>query len=316
MRRRLRSLLRIAKNAVTAVVERFWALGFAAAGRIARPRARRWSSAGGQRVLVIAPHPDDEACGCAGTIALHRRHGDAVRVAYVTDGRRSRALGLGPEEMARRRRHEAEASARALGIERMEWLGLPEGEWRAEQLGPRLSALIGDLAPDVVYAPSRIDFHPEHFQAALALALALAGRPAGARAPLVRIYQVQVPLAASLTNLVADVSGARQEIVAALRAYATQWGSVARTLRMRGYAAAFHGAGRYAEEFWELDAEEFRRLHGAPADGWPARAFRGLRMYPWSDPLAYVWGRSERRAVRAAGLKSMRGSTAAMDDGR
>ena len=40
----------------------------------------------GERLLVIAPHPDDEAIGCGGLIALHGSEGRSVRVLVVTDG--------------------------------------------------------------------------------------------------------------------------------------------------------------------------------------------------------------------------------------
>ena len=40
----------------------------------------------GTRILVLAPHPDDEVFGCAGAIMRHVAAGDSVRVAVVTDG--------------------------------------------------------------------------------------------------------------------------------------------------------------------------------------------------------------------------------------
>src|SRR5262245_45666039 len=211
-----------------AIVERWWALWFGLAGRMARPNVRRWSSPGGRRVLALAPHPDDEAIGCGGTLIQHKRAGDQVWIAYATDGRRSRAMGLAPDEMARRRRQEAMASAAALGADRMEWIGLPEGEWAVEQLVAALRALLDQLAPDIVYAPSRVDFHPEHYRVAHALALLLAD---AAEPPAVRVYQVQVPLTAVLTNLVTDLREVAAECQALIMAYTTQKGSLMRTFR-------------------------------------------------------------------------------------
>ncbi|MGH8247299.1 MAG: PIG-L deacetylase family protein, partial [Gammaproteobacteria bacterium] len=156
---------------------------------------------------MIAPHPDDEAVGCAGTIVRHKKCGDAVCVAYITDGRRSGALGLGSEEMASRRRQEAESSAKALRIDRFEWFGLAEGNWSCEQLQLLLAALINQFSPQVIYAPSRVDFHTEHHKVAYGCAQLMSGSEVKASAPWMRVYQVHVPLTPILTNLVADISG-------------------------------------------------------------------------------------------------------------
>ena len=297
MRRRLRGLLRTARNVAIATGEQFWAPGFALAGRVTRPSAREWSSPGGRRVLAVAPHPDDEAIGCGGTLLRHKARGDAITIAYITDGRRSRALGLGAEEMAARRRQEAIAAARALGADRVEWIGLPEGDWEAVQLRPILHELLHVGMPEIVYAPSRVDFHSEHCRVAEALALALAELPLEAKARL-RIYQVQTPLTRVLCNLVADTSDVVVECAGVLGVYVTQRGNMARALRQRRYAAAYYGLKRQAEEFWQVSAEQYVALHGDMYN-WSGRAFRGLRFYSFGDPLAYLWGRAERRRLAA-----------------
>ena len=40
----------------------------------------------GERLLVLAPHPDDEVIGCGGLVALHLREGRKVHVVVATDG--------------------------------------------------------------------------------------------------------------------------------------------------------------------------------------------------------------------------------------
>lgn len=269
-----------------------WQAGFRALS-LARPsRARPWRSPGGLRALVVAPHPDDEVAGCAGTLSLHRLAGDAVSVAVVSDGRRSRAGGRGPEEMRRQRRGEAEAVAAALDYE-LRWLDLPEAEWREAELVESLGAIQAALRPDVVYAPSLVDFHPEHLRVAVCLARAL---PVACPSKL-RVYPVQVPLTACLANLVSPVGSRMACVAAAMRAYASQTTSLWRCLRARRYTGARHALGEPAEEFWEMTADEYRSLHvEASVTG---GSFRGLRDLALSDPLAYVAGRGARRRLAA-----------------
>jgi len=271
------------------LVTHLWRMAFASVRWLASP-TQTWNSAGGQRVLVIAPHPDDEVCGCAGVIALHRQAGDEVSVACITDGRLSRALNLTPSVMAERRHAEFDSAASVLGVTHSLWVGLPEGNWSSAQLSPVLRDLFITYAPDICYAPSRVDFHPEHWQVAEALAQTL---PAELT---LRIYPVQVPLLFGLVNLVADVSNQRTVIETAFAHYLTQANSIACALRQRRYAAAWYHRPVYAETFWELSAPTYRHWH-APQT-WSKRAvFRGMRPRPWSDPLAYLRDHAQKRTL-------------------
>jgi LmbE family N-acetylglucosaminyl deacetylase len=193
--------------------------------------------------------------------------------------------------MGATRRREAEAVASRLDVE-LRWLGLPEGEWREEALRQGLGAALDQCAPSIVYAPSAVDFHPEHVAVARSLAAALA-----ADAPLqLRVYPVQVPLTPVLVNLVSPVGDQLPAIAEAMETYASQAVSLRRCLRSRAYAGARHGLGEAAEEFWEMSAGDYGRLLGTAES--PAHAFRGLRYHALSDPLAYLAGRDERRRLR------------------
>ena len=67
------------------------------------------------KVLVIAPHPDDESIGCGGTVALHVQRGDTVNVVFLTSGE----LGLKQfprEKVWKIREAEADAACKVLGV--------------------------------------------------------------------------------------------------------------------------------------------------------------------------------------------------------
>jgi N-acetylglucosamine malate deacetylase 1 len=273
----------------------FWSGVGWAAGRLAGWRPATWQSPGGQRVLVVAPHPDDEV-GCGGTLLLHGLAGDTVHVAYVTDGRASGAGGLGPDQMAARRRQEVAAVAPVLGLAGAHWLGLREREWDESALVPALRDLLLQTAPDILYAPSCVDFHPEHVRVARCLAQA----SAGLRDLRIRVYQIQVPLTPVLVNLVAPIESVAGQLLRAMRCYATQFGSIERCLRMKRYGGSFYGLGGPAEELWQIDANAYGRLHAR--DSGANTAFRGLPARPFTDPFSYAQGLGARVRLRALSL--------------
>ena len=278
-------------------VAAFWHGVAHVVGRVAGWKPSIWHSPGAQRVLIVAPHPDDEI-GCGGTLLLHRRAGDEVHVVHVTDGRMSRAGGLGPDEMAYRRKLEAAAAARALGCSGREthWLGLREWEWEDAALVPALRDLLRETRAQVVYAPSCVDFHPDHVRVARCLAQALAD--VSPRDLTVRVYQIQVPLTPLLVNLIAPMHTVARDLLAAAQCYASQWGSVERCLRMKRYGASLYHVAGPAEEFWQLDPDAYRRLHTTPTATGADGTFRGVRARPFTDPLSYLRGLRARRHLR------------------
>ncbi|MFC4426234.1 PIG-L family deacetylase [Deinococcus navajonensis] len=109
------------------------------AQRVSRlPRAARWHA--GQRLLVLAPHPDDETLCCAGMIQQAQAAGAQVWIAWVTAGDgfefdaalTQRVLRPGPAGMRRlglQRMEEARRAAALLGVpaQRTFMLGFPDG---------------------------------------------------------------------------------------------------------------------------------------------------------------------------------------------
>jgi LmbE family N-acetylglucosaminyl deacetylase len=287
--------LRPVKRVLAKPIEILWRTMLTWGASSRRSKVRPWTSAGGARVMVVAPHPDDDAIACGGTVLRHAQAADRVTIAICTDGRRSRALA-DPALMAAHRKAEAMQAARLMRGVDMRWMGLPEGEWAIPQMREALGALLEELRPDLVYAPSRVDFHPEHLNVAHALSLALeqsAHRPAT-----LRVYQVQVPLTSTLTNVICQIDTVLHESEAALRAYASQSGSCEFTHRRRRYSASLHGLRGAVEEFWELPVDNYVELHSDPPAQWHD-GYRGLRPFPLTDPLAWLVGTAARRKLRA-----------------
>ncbi len=181
--------------------------------------------------LVLAPHPDDEAIGCGGSLCLHSAAGERVVVAFLTSGE----LGLPevPEEQARRlREREAEQAAPLLGVARLMFLRQPD--WmlgdHVDEAVSQLHELLADEYVSRVYLPHEGDAHPDH-----AAAAAIGREWAEGREPDLLSYEVWTPLPA--WDVVNDIGGVVERKLDAVAAYASQ--------DFYDYARAVRGLAQY-----------------------------------------------------------------------
>jgi LmbE family N-acetylglucosaminyl deacetylase len=205
------------------------------------------------KVLVIAPHPDDEAIGCGGSICLHARRGDRVSVAFLTSGE----LGLKhlpPQDAWRIREAEAMQAAEILGIAQTRFLRLPDwfvGEDSARAAGA-VEELLREDPPDRIYVPHANEWHPDHKAAAKAVAAALAQRVK----PRPEVLQYEVWSALPAYDHVEDITAVMPQKLAAIRAYVSQLRHFRYDHAIRGlnrYRGALAARAKYAEVFVRQD---------------------------------------------------------------
>ena len=205
-----------------------------------------------QRVLVIAPHPDDEAIGCGGAVALHADAGDRVAVLFLTSGegglRHLSAAGAWAVREA-----EATAAAADLSADILGFLRLPDGDVGGDLGGSAaaVAAAIAGWPADVVYLPHPDEDHPDHVAClpVLSVAYARLGRPE----PWLLGYEVWTPL--QRFDHVEDVSAVMDRKLAAVRRHASQVADFAYDRAVAGlnaYRGALAGRCAYAEVFASL----------------------------------------------------------------
>ena len=129
------------------------------------------------RVLVIAPHPDDETLGVGGTICRHVAEGDEVHLIIMTETYPP-VWQAGERD---RRQAEAREAAKALGCASVTFAGFPTVKLNAIpaiDLAGFLTAQFRRLSPQMVYAPPVGDINQDHeavFKAALVACRPLPG---------------------------------------------------------------------------------------------------------------------------------------------
>lgn len=113
------------------------------------------------KILVIGAHPDDCDVSAGGSSALWRQAGHDVRFLSLTDGRAGHHRVFG-DELAARRKQEAAAAGKVLGIS-YDVLDHPDGALEPTlDLRLELIRLIRGYAPDLVLTHRPNDYHPDH----------------------------------------------------------------------------------------------------------------------------------------------------------
>lgn len=142
-----------------------------------------------KRVLVVFPHPDDEAFAAAGTLAKYIDSGSGVTYACLTLGEMGRNMGIPPfanrVTLPEIRKEELIASCRAIGIQDLRMLGFHDKMIEFEDpqlLDNTLLALLKELTPSLVitFYPG-YSVHPDHDATGAAVIRAVGRLPAAER---------------------------------------------------------------------------------------------------------------------------------------
>ncbi len=187
----------------------------------------------GLRVLVLAPHADDEIIGCGGTLAALIEKGAKVTVVVVTDGALGDPLGFCNGDVIAVRRAEAKRAIASLRISDIVFLDLPDGGLRGEErLESAIEMELASHQPDWLFLPSLADAHGDHVAVA-----AVAHRLRASTIPSTRYfeYEIWTPIKA---NRLVDVSNHFNAKRQALQHYALP-------LRYVDYLAGAEGLARY-----------------------------------------------------------------------
>jgi LmbE family N-acetylglucosaminyl deacetylase len=124
------------------------------------------------RILVVAPHPDDEILGCGGTMIKHIEAGDEVYVCIATKG----CMPLFSTESVNKTRSEALECHKSIGVKKTFFLDFPaammEKVERYEMNGKILD-VIKEVQPDIVFIPHWGDMQKDHQMVADACMVAL-----------------------------------------------------------------------------------------------------------------------------------------------
>jgi N-acetylglucosamine malate deacetylase 1 len=201
----------------------------------------------GKRMLVLSPHPDDDAIGLGGTIIKLREHGLEVRVVYLslpTDGAYAHVV----------RKKEALEALETMGVGDY---SIPDGDLpEPGLLRDLIIKELKDYRPDLVFVPSPLENHNQHLVTFTAYLEAL--RFVGdVDTALFEVWGMTVP------NMAVDITLQAERKAKAIAAHVSQTKQVdyiAMSKALNQYRAISCGHQGQAEVFLWLDRKEMLRL--------------------------------------------------------
>ncbi len=207
-----------------------------------------------KKILVISPHPDDEAIGCGGTLLNHHNNGDSIHIIFLTSGEKSKIPQKSEEEVAIIREDEAKDATKILGAEKVEFWRYPDGSLTMDaSIILRLKDIIENTKPDIVYVTSDKESHPDHREAAKIVKESVSQSKIK---PEVWMFEVWTTI--QKIDLVSDISKFIEIKAEAIRAYKSQcslikYDEAAIALdRYRGEMDNWPKGGDYAEIFQKM----------------------------------------------------------------
>lgn len=181
-----------------------------------------------KRILIVAPHPDDETLGVGGTIAKHSKSGDEIFILIVS----GHLPPLYDREEYEKTVSEAYSAFNILGASKSKFLEIPAtliGDQPINEFNGKISSVVNDFNPHIVFCPYP-DRHIDHRLVFDSLMVATRPVGKGKNIELVAAYETlsethwNAPhIEPNFTpNWVVDISDSIDTKVAALECYKSQ----------------------------------------------------------------------------------------------
>ena len=184
-----------------------------------------------RHVLIILPHPDDEAFGISGTISTYREMGIPVTYACLTLGEMGRNLGNPPfanrETLPQIRKAELQKACAAMGLDDLRMMGLRDKTVEFEddeKMVKLVTDLIEETNPSLVisFYPG-LSVHPDHNASARAVVRAIRRMPHAERPSLYTIAFANNTIEIlGEPDIIHDTQSAIAKKIATLKAHESQ----------------------------------------------------------------------------------------------
>lgn len=212
----------------------------------------------GTRILVLAPHIDDEIIGCGGAMLTYLQTHKEVFIAYLTDSQKQGSK-MDAQEIITERREEALAVASKLGIphKNLFFLGGKDGNLLNSDIEQALLQVLRSVRPDSIFLPILLDTHSDHYAATKKVCAAYATEPALLEGTTLFLYESQSPITLFHANTCLRITDVFQRKLQLLALFKSQPYSFKFVTSLNKANGLYLGNGEQCETFLRVNMTQY-----------------------------------------------------------
>jgi len=171
-----------------------------------------------ERILVLAPHPDDEIFGCGATLHHFREAGSLIKTIIVTDGGAFIPNELTKQAYVQKRKHESSKAAELLGLPQPEFWNFSDRKLNSNRVELVLKILekLRAFKPTLIFTPAETEIHPDHLELTFCLHQALQAYPDDLQLWYYEVGQTLSP------NKLVDITSLEEQLTQFMRCFESQ----------------------------------------------------------------------------------------------
>jgi len=212
-----------------------------------------------KKVLILAPHQDDEVLGCGCFIQQGIEEGNKIKCVFMTDGSMS-TDSINKETLAKIRKIEALEVAKKLKMELPEFLNKGDGVLDSNDIdaSKKIAEIIDKFKPDIIMFPYFMDGHSDHSATSGILINAMELIKNNAR---LFAYEINSPISVyGITHYVDCTSymSRKSDILKTYKSQTMSFGTVLLMNKLNGILAGTDGG---VELFREIDFDSYKKTY-------------------------------------------------------
>jgi LmbE family N-acetylglucosaminyl deacetylase len=110
------------------------------------------------KVLIVAVHPDDETLGCGGTLLKHKENGDEIHWLICTTIDKSNSY----YDIRKKEIDEVTKAYDFDSVHNLRLKTMQVDEYSMSELIGKISKVINEVEPNIIYLPFKGDVHSDH----------------------------------------------------------------------------------------------------------------------------------------------------------